>query len=108
MWVVRSSSTWAIRRSSQRTCARKSFLHRPRGGLSQPLPFRSQHLNQLAAASDEGGQHLRGGIAQGPYRRVHVQAKGRQYVRIDDIGLREAAESLRKGPHLARIHDRDQ
>lgn len=78
-----------------------------RRGLREALPLGGEHLEQLPAARHQRRQGLRGGIGDGPRRRLHAQAEEREELGIDGIRLRAAADGVGKRADLAGIDDGD-
>ena len=80
-----------------------ALLQARHGDVTGTLTFRSYHLNDLAPAADEFGEHLRGLIRQLANLRFGCLREVRDYRGIDRIGLGTSAERLRERPHLGRI-----
>jgi hypothetical protein len=76
-------------------------------GAAQPVLLRRQHIDELSAANDQGGQFLGAGFRQGPDGGSHRFGKLRQALRVKGIRLRQPSGGVGKVPHLARVDDDD-
>ena len=75
--------------------------------MGEAVPFRGEHLQELSASGEEGGEFGGGLVAQRPDRRANPVGKLGQHARIELVGLGEDAEGLGEIPHLARIDRHD-